>query len=160
MNTIIETGTIDQYYPLKKINNKYKLSWNLQNSGGYLYSWKYCILDNMPSIDKIKQIIESDINNTTTKKIINQFVWNNMRINLSIEHQFDYKLLYDSSIILGGENLPEIVKFSDKGNDIYYEFTSLEDLQDFILCMNDHIRKCIKDGYEKKSSINYLDYKL
>jgi len=161
MNIIIETGKKEEFYPIKKIKDSlYKISWDLKNIGGSEYSWKYCTMNYIPSINNIKKIIEDDINKYIQNSIINKFYWNDMKVNLEIDNQIDYKLLYDSSIILDGENLPEIVKFKKNNEDIYYEFTSLEDLQDFILCMNEHIRKYIKLGYEKKNAVNYLDYKL
>ena len=100
MNIIIEVGSKDKFYPIKKIKEQlYKVSWGLQEIDDNTYSWKYCILTYKPSLDKIKKIIEDDINKKTKNSIINRFYWNDMKVDLTLEKQLDYKLLYDSSLI-------------------------------------------------------------
>ena len=83
-----------------------------------------------------------------------------MSIYLSIENQIDYKLLFDTTTLLEGSNLPTKVKFKINGESIYYNFETIEDMKDFIISMNNHIRKCLEVGNEAKDEINYNDYIL
>ena len=97
-------------------------------------------------------------NEQTKKCIENKFRWNDMSIKLSIEKQLDYKLLFDTTVLLNGSNLPEKVKFNINNEIIYYTFETIEDMKDFIIAMNDHIRKCLKVGDTAKEEINLSDY--
>ena len=155
MNKIfIETGSFNKYIPLSQIKNgKYKISWELEEINSGMYKWKYTIVDSKPSLSFVKTLIEDSINNDIKNVIVNGFYWNDMHIYLTVEHQLDYKLLYDSTMILDGTNLPENARFEVNGKPIIYKFKSIDDLQDFILCMNEHIRKCINAGYERKEKI-------
>ena len=155
-------GYKNQFKPLvyNDKSKKYIVSWGLKNIGGNNYQWNYEILDNKPSLDTIKDIINGYINQQTRNCIENKFRWNGMSIKLSIENQIDYKLLLDTTILLDGSNLPEKVKFKINGENIYYTFETMEDMKDFIIAMNNHIRECLEVGNKAKEEINYNDYIL
>lgn len=160
MNDIfIETGSFNAYKPISQTKNgKCKISWELESINSGLYKWKSIIVDTKPSLASIKNLIEDSINEDIKNAIVNGFYWNDMHIYLTVEHQLDYKLLYDSTMILDGTNLPENARFEVNGKPFIYKFKTIDDLQDFILCMNEHIRKCINKGYERKEKIEYSDY--
>ncbi len=158
----ITNGYKNQFKPLiyNDKSNKYIVSWGLKNIGGDNYQWYYEIFNTKPSLDTIKKMITKYINQQTKYCIENKFRWNDMLINLSLEHQIDYKLLFDTTCLLDGSNLPEKVKFKINNENIYYEFETIDDMKDFIISMNNHIRKCLEVGNEAKDEINYNDYIL
>ena len=160
MNTT--NGYISQFKPLiyNDKSNKYIVSWGLTNIGGINYKWNYEIFDKKPSINTIKKTINNYINSQTRYCIENKFRWNDMSIYLSIENQIDYKLLFDTTTLLEGSNLPAKVKFKINGESIYYNFETIEDMKDFIIAMNNHIRACLEVGNKAKEEINYDDYVL
>lgn len=155
----IHIGKIEDYKPIKFVNGKYIISWGLSNSNE-APKWYYFIKDYKPSLSDIKKEIESYINETTKNSIIKDFRWNNMSIDLKIEDQLNYKLLFDISMLENGNNLPQSVKFKYKDQNIMYTFESLDEMKDFIISMNNHIRKYLLKGDELKESINYNDYQL
>lgn len=160
MNTT--NGNINEFKPLKYNDktNKYIVSWGLKNIGGDNYTWNYEIFNKKPSISIIKKTIVNYINSLTKSCIENRFKWNGMSINLTIENQIDYKLLFDTTSLLDGSNLPEKVKFKIDGENIYYTFETIDDMKDFIIAMNNHIRMCLETGNNMKEEINYEDYTL
>lgn len=160
MNKI--TGYKNQFKPLvyNDKSNKYIVSWGLKNIGGNNYQWYYEIFNSKPSLTTIKNVITKSINQQTKNCIENKFRWNGMSISLSIENQIDYKLLFDTTTLLDGSNLPEKVKFKINGENIYYTFETIEDMKDFIIAMNNHIRECLEVGNKAKEEINYNDYIL
>ena len=141
-------------------SKKYIISWGLRNIGGDNYQWNYEIFDTQPSLDIIKKTITNYINLETKYNIENRFRWNGMSINLTIENQIDYKLLFDTTLLLDGTNLPEKIKFKINNENIYYEFETIDDMKDFIISMNNHIRKYLEIGNKMKDEIKYDDYVL
>ena len=156
----INIGKIEDYKPIKFINGKYVISWGLVNYGENAAEWYYFIKDYKPSISDIKSEIESYINECTKNNIINNFKWNNMVISLTVEDQLNYKLLFDVTMLRNGDNLPETVKFKYKNKNVFYTFESLDEMKEFIICMNNHIRNCILQGNELKESIDYSIYNI
>jgi hypothetical protein len=158
MNTTI--GNINDFKPISynSKTKKYIVSWGLINVGGDNYQWNYKIFNSKPSINVIKDTINSSINQNTKQYIENNFKWNGMSIYLSIENQIDYKLLLDTTILLEGTNLPEEVKFKVNGENIYYSFETIDDMKDFIIAMNNHIRRYIAEGNKAKDEVNYDEY--
>ena len=156
---MVDTGSLNKYKLINKVNDKYILCWNLKKIGNNIYNWNYEILNNKPTIKEVKNIIESFYNNIIKNNIQNKFKWNGMNITLTIENQIDYKLLFDTTILLNGTNLPEKIKFKINNESIYYSFETLDDFKDFIICMNNHIRNELSNGYKIKESIDYEEYK-
>ena len=153
----INIGKIEDYKPIKFVNNKYIISWGLSDKES-APKWYYFIKDYKPSIYDIKYEIESYINERTKNNIINNFKWNNMAIHLSLENQLNYKLLFDVTMLEDGNNLPQTIKFKYRKENIFYTFETLEEMKSFIIAMNNHIRKCILEGNELKESIDYSVY--
>ena len=154
------TDKIENYKALQCINNKYIINWGLKNNNDFYGTWYYKIYNSRPSVITIKHDIEEFINANTKNKIINNFKWAGMNINLSSENQLNYKLLYDTTVLQNGKNLPEKVKFTIKDKDIYYSFETIDELKNFIIAMNNHIRLHLINGWEEKRSIDYSQFTL
>lgn len=160
MNTI--TGSLKQYKPIvyNEKTKSYTVSWGLRNIGDQNYQWNYKIFNFKPSLLVIKDTINSAINERTKSYIVNNFRWNGMSIYLSLEKQIDYTLLFNTTLLLDGSNLPEQVKFRVNGENVYYTFENIDDMKDFMIAMNNHIRMHVANGNKAKEEVNYDEYKL
>jgi hypothetical protein len=117
--------------------------------------WQEYTFNHIPSIDEIKNVINSYYNTLTNQKILNGFIWNGMNVWLSTENQLNYKTAYDLSLQTNGSTLPLTFKF-EKNNEIcYYEFKNIADFSDFYVSMTNYIQKTLKEGWIKKDSIDY-----
>lgn len=158
----INIGKLNEFKAINYVNNKYIVNWGLSkvnnNPDDDTYKWYYFILTHKPSIVEIKDTINTYINEQIKKAITENFIWNGMKIKLSLENQIDYKLLFDTTMIQNGTNLPEKLKFKSNGETIYYEIDNIDEFKDFIIQMNNHIRNCVKIGYDMKESIHYEEY--
>ena len=83
-----------------------------------------------------------------------------MPVWLSTENQFNYKAAYDLAVQTKGKSLPITFKFGSSSNPQYYTFNSLEELTDFYTKVINHVNECLKEGWKKKDSINWEDYKI
>lgn len=146
---------------------KYRIRWDVQNEvndedGEQVVSYyeTEIISKSKLDIEAIKHAIFDHINHDVDKKIISEFVWENIPIWLSLENQFNYKSAYDLAVQTNGANLPVVFKFGDDGNPIYHKFKTVEELSDFYIKAITHINEQLTIGWQKKDSINWDDYKL
>lgn len=112
-----------------------------------------------PTLDNIKSIILRWYNNQIDQKILSGFVWKDMQVWLSRENQFNYKAAYDLALQTNGANLPCKFKFGSTEEPIYYTFESVGDLQDFYMSAMNFINTTLNEGWAKKDTINWEDYK-
>ena len=140
------------YNPITKINNK---GIEVETP---LATWQEEIFNYIPSLEEIKNLILNFYNKEVDNKILDGFIWKNMKVWLSNENQFNYKALYDIAIQTDGKSLPFIVKFGTTSNPIYYEFKTIEDLTDFYFSSLSHIQNTLKEGWRKKDNINWKLY--
>ena len=108
--------------------------------------------------DNLKDLLLTALNRETQNKIISGFVWRDMKVWLSIENQMNYKNNYDLAINTNGDNLPVTFKFGNDDEPVYYQFNSIEDLEEFYIAMNTHISDTLSKGWDKKNSINWTNY--
>ena len=124
----------------------------------YLYKKPYPVV----TFEMIKEAIIADINAQTDEKILTGFVWNDKPVWLSSENQFNFKAAYDLAVQTQGQSLP--VKFKlgedEEGNPIYHTFETLADLQDFYTKAISYINQCLNDGWQRKDSIDWNNYKI
>ena len=80
----------------------------------------------------VKDKVNKFINEETDWKIKSGFTWKDYKVWLSSENQFNYKAAYDLAVQTNGVSLPVTFKFGDNDNQVYYKFTTLEELTDFI----------------------------
>lgn len=169
------TGKKENFKPIKKGYNTYIISWDFEEMTNKTYdeegnivsekpsqvgSWMVAQLSYKPTLDIIKNIILTWYNNQIDKKILSGFVWKDMQVWLSSENQFNYKAAYDLAVQTNGANLPIKFKFGSTEEPIYYTFESIEDLQDFYISAMNFINTTLNEGWNKKDSINWEDYKI
>jgi hypothetical protein len=157
------------FKPYQLINCKFaKIMWDFKpvtvvNSSGVitetpLATWKEYQFNNIPSLSEIKKVILDSYNKEIDEHILTGFTWNNMKIWLSKENQFNYKTAYDLAIQTNGNMLPITFKFGDDENVTYYEFKTVKELTDFYLASVNFIQETLKNGWKKKDSIDWSFY--
>ena len=106
----------------------------------------------------VKDRVNKFINAETDWKIKSGFTWNDYKVWLSSENQFNYKAAYDLAVQTNGASLPVTFKFGDNDNPVYHEFTTLEELTDFYTKVLQYINTTLKEGWDKKDSIDWSKY--
>lgn len=171
------TDLAKNFKPLEEYNGKWYVCWDFKAvmtqtekiENGKIYtvdvptdraSWKYFIVNHKPSVSEIKDAIFDYIDNETSKRIVNTFVWNGYNVYLSTINQSNYKTAYDLAIQTNGNSLPVRFKFAKNGETAYYTFENIDEFTDFYTCMVKHINSCLSNGWDKKDSIMFDDYKI
>lgn len=140
---------------------KWRTRWNVQQvtrDNVNLYEYDEVESNYKLSIDEIKQLILESINKDTDNKILSGFTWNGMQVWLSTENQFNYKTAYDYAIQGGIGSLPITFKFGTVDTPIYYQFLTIEDLQDFYSSVINYIQNTLSEGWIKKDSYDFSVY--
>lgn len=176
------TGLTSEYKPIEKIEeNFYKICWDIQPVTERVFvlneetgepeftgevietdysTWMYEEIKGEHSVNLIKRFILDWYNTQIDNKILKGFVWNNAKIWLSTENQFNYKAAYDLAIQTNGANLPIMFKFGTTENPIYHTFTTLEELTDFYLQAMNYINSQLNEGWAKKDAIDWSVYSI
>lgn len=164
------TNLKDYYTPLSVNGNIVKIAFDYEplfdtdEDGNKIESnvgtWSEHVFKKKPSLSQIKDFILSEINKRTDELILSGFMWKDMPVWLSTENQFNYKAAYDLAVQTNGKSLPITFKFGSSSNPQYYTFNSLEELTDFYTKVINHVNECLKEGWKKKDSINWEDYKI
>lgn len=175
-----DTCEISQYKPMFKIGDNYAVAFECKTLKGTAKpklkngrfvktdeivdtnecTFKYVVFNSKPSVKEIRETIEEYVNSNVSNKIINGFVYDGKKINLSKENQMNYKAAYDLAVQTNGANLPYKIKTSSLNGSTaqYIVFNTLEEISTFYLGMNEHINKCLEKGWETKDSIDYSIY--
>lgn len=126
---------------------------------GSTYEYRHTFTEK-PTLAQVKEIIKSQINADTDRKILCGFVWNGMPVWLSSENQHNYKSAYDLAVQTGGAILPVKFKFGTDDNPQYHIFRDIEDLQDFYFKAFKFINDALEAGYDMKDSIDWSVYEV
>lgn len=164
------TNLKDYYTPLSVNGNIVKIAFDYEplfdtdedgnKTESNVGTWSEHVFKKKPSLSQIKDFILSEINKRTDELILSGFTWKNRQVWLSTENQFNYKAAYDLAVQTKGKSLPITFKFGSSSNPQYYTFNSLEELTDFYTKVINHVNECLKEGWKKKDSINWEDYKI
>ena len=158
------------FKPYNKVNDKcVTIMWDFKpltkvNAKGVeietpLATWQEYTFSYIPSLSEIKEIITEYYNQKINEEILNGFVWNNIKIWLTSENQFNYKAAYDLAFQTNGQTLPITFKFGDNETPIYYEFKTLEELSNFYISSIKYIQNTLEKGWQKKDSIDWNIFK-
>ena len=79
---------------------------------------------------------------------------------LAFHGEPDDKTAYDLALQTGGENLPVTFKLGEEDNPTFYEFASMQQLQEFYTGAVKHIQETQKEGWELKKAIDWSVYTL
>ncbi len=155
------------FKPYKKINDNHVIiMWDYKpimktNAKGEeietpLAFWEQYKFNHVPTLSEIKNVIIEYYNEKIKDEIINDFIWNDMKIWLTTENQLNYKVIYDLTKQTNGSNLPITLKFENNVQEpIFYTFNSIEELEDFYISSVNYIQKKLKDGWDIKNNLNW-----
>lgn len=117
--------------------------------------WQEYTFNHVPTLNEIKQVVIDYYNKQIDQQIIDGLVWKGMKVWLSTENQFNYKVAYDLAIQTGGATLPITFKFGNENEAVYYEFKTVEELTDFYLTTINYVQTVLQEGWKKKDTINW-----
>ena len=139
---------------------KYAIYWDKQEdkeSDGN-FTFMQHVFDHKPTLEEIKSVIISWYNAKIDNEILTGFVWKGMSVWLSTENQFNYKVAFDAAVMSNGATLPVKFKFGNDEEPIYYQFTTIEELQDFYFKAIAYVQSVLESGWREKDSINWSEY--
>lgn len=122
-------------------------------------TWLSIHLNNKPSVRLIKHKIKEAMQHYIESKILNGFVWKGYNVWLSKENQQNYANWYNfckNSYSI----LPLTAKFMKNGKTIYYEFTTIEELENFYGSMIKFINESLNKYRKALDTIDYKNYVL
>lgn len=158
------TDLKSKYTPVEKTENGfYIIRWDYtefseEEESPIIATWTYEKFSNLPSLEYVKTMINDYYNKQINDNIVSGFEWNGHKIWLSIENQTNYKNALDLAIQTNGENLPISFRFGESNDPDYYQFNTIEELKSFWIACNQHIQKCIVDGWNIKDSVDWSVY--
>ena len=120
--------------------------------------WKTIYFSSKPSFYSLQNKILSEIDTLVKDKILKGFVWNGYSVWLSSENQKNYSDWYNLAKSTD-KIFPLTAKFNKNGKTIYYEFTTLNELEDLYIKMTKYINDTVNYGRKMKDNINWDDYK-
>lgn len=154
-------GYIDKLISCVNVRKKkYAIYWDKQadNESEGNFTFMEHIFDHKPTLEEIKSIIIGWYNAKIDHEILTGFVWKDMSVWLSTENQFNYKVAFDAAVMSNGTTLPVKFKFGNDEEPIYYQFTTIEELQDFYFKAIAYVQEVLENGWKEKDSINWNEY--
>lgn len=157
------------FKPYKKVNDKHvTIMWDYKpifkaNAKGEqiespLATWQEHTFNHIPTLSEIKSVITDYYNKLIDQSILSGLVWNGMKVWLSSENQFNYKVAYDLAVQTNGATLPIVFKFGDDNKSVYYEFKTLDELSNFYITSINYVQTVLQEGWKKKDEINWEVY--
>lgn len=137
--------------------DKYKNIWRIRcdivedDEGSTYEEFEF---NHKPSLAEIKETLLSFYNSKIDDKIQSGFVWKDMPVWLSKENQFNYKVAFDLAIV------PVKFKFGTTVEPVYYEFTTLQELNDFYTKAISYINSTLEEGWKEKDAIDFSLYNI
>jgi hypothetical protein len=115
---------------------------------GYNYRQRFT---RKPTLDEIKEILKTTINEATAAKIQSGFEWNGINVWLSTEQQSNF-----NQIALGGIDYPLTLKLGEgtDGSPLYHTFNSSDEFDEFRKAVTNHILKVVTEGYAEKDALD------
>lgn len=146
--------------PLLECYNAVKNQWLLRWRGDSEGEWIETILTGKPTLDEIKSIVKSWIDEQTDQRILSGHTYEGHMVWLSAENQLNYKAAYDLAVQFKGEHgtLPLVFKLGTTDEPVYREFKTLEDLTGFYLGVVAHKTACLTAGWQRKDNVNWERY--
>ena len=114
-----------------------------------------------PSATMMKDAIIADINAQTDEKILNGMVWNGIHVWLSAENQRNFSEAQRMAERYGDAVLPLRFKLGENDDElpIYHTFETSADLDAFYKAAFAFVNQCLNEGWQRKDSIDWNDYK-
>ncbi len=123
------------------------------------WQWQ-CLTMGKPALADIREAIHGLIDAQTDYNIENKCTWNGISVYLSEENQRNFKAVYDLSVQLNGQTLPQKFKLGEDadGKAQYYTFEDMDTFTSFYTTCVSHIQTCLEAGWTEKDSIDWSKY--
>ncbi len=137
--------------------NRWRVRWGFVFSDESA-SWVEADFDHKPTAGEIRTEVANFTNAIVDEKILSGYEWNGSPVWLSQVNQLNYKATFDRAVQTLGKNLPVTFKLGTDDKPVYYDFKTLDELQDFYYGSLEWIEKCIEEGWKVKDGINLTEY--
>lgn len=112
---------------------------------GYNYRHKF---DHKPSHSEIKEQVLAAIDMHTRGRIMNGLIYEGYKINLTIENQLNYAMFKSMG------RYPVVIKVENsEGNEVTISLTK-EEYASFYSSVQNHIKDCLQDCWQEKTSLD------
>jgi hypothetical protein len=144
------------------VKNTWRVRWDKtpDTESENLASWEEVQFNHKPSAEEIKEAVLAWHNKEIDKKILQNFVWNNLPVWLSPENQFNFKVAYDLTVQLQGANLPLTIKLGEleDGTPAYHTFNALDEFAHFYMTSVQYVQSTLAEGWKIKDFIDWSAY--
>lgn len=127
--------------------NIWRLRWDILNG-----SYEEIELRHKPTIDEIKSIVLGWYNSQVEENIKSGFIFQGRKLYLNKETQMNINLFSDASVF------PLTLKMGEEYSPVFVVFNTKEELKNLKNSMASHIKKCLREGWDIKSNINWSIY--
>lgn len=142
------------------MHDEWLIRWHVDEPEDGYVSAESKIVKGKPTLDQIKEIVKSWIDEQTDQRILSGHTYEGHMVWLSAENQLNYKAAYDLAVQFKGEHgtLPLVFKLGTTDEPVYREFKTLEELTGFYLGVVAHKTACLTAGWQRKDNINWSKY--
>lgn len=138
--------------------NRWAVRWNVREEGDGVTSYMEEIIDHVPSIEDVRQLITAWIDEKTATKIREGLEYQGSLVWLSMENQVNYQRDYSRAVATAGASLPVTVKLGTDETPVLVTFTTLEQITAFYEAVAQHISNAQAEGWEYKAAVCWENY--
>lgn len=159
MNRVIGSKGVALMECVNPKRNKWRVRWDVQESeDGTTAEYMEEEFDHRPTKEEVRQLLVAWYNEQTDRAILEDFEWEGWPVWLSQTNQQNYQSSYNLAKQTAERNLPVTFKFGTDENPHYHTFESVEELEEFYLAEDAHIKAAISAGWAKKDAIDLTAY--
>lgn len=140
------------------VRNKWRVRWDVREREDGSADYMEAELTHKPTNEEIKDLVRTWYNEQTDAAILSGFNYDNAKVWLSQENQYNYKAAYDLAVQTNGKTLPVTFKFGTDETPVYRTFDTLDELADFYTKMVAYIQTTLADGWKKKDALDLSKY--
>lgn len=115
-------------------------------------------LDHLPTLQEVRQLIESWIDSETETAIERGFTWEGQTVHLTPEARQEYAAEFNLAVLTSGGNLPFTVRMGTDEDPVYRDFKTTEELAAFYEAVRQHARTLQQEAWQRKASVDYIVY--
>lgn len=140
--------------------NTWRIRFNLQADTDGGASWIEEDFDHQPAPDEIKALFDSWSSNETARLIREGLTYGGHLVWLSQENQLNYKMIHDTAVQSGGQNLPVRIKLGSDQAPAYVTFSTISEIKTFFSAVTSHIQSCLELGWQQRDTFDLNSYIL
>lgn len=138
----------------------WRMRFNLEAASDGSASWIEEDFTHQPSIEEIKAVYDSWSSNETARLIREGLTYGGHLVWLSQENQLNYKMIHDTAVQSGGQNLPVRIKLGPDQAPAYVTFSTISEIKTFFSAVTSHIQSCLELGWQQRDTFDLESYRL